>query len=209
MSTKKQVSALKEIIASAQSQADAKTFERNKFADKTVYSPHRHGVQQFSNGVFLVTDGFVAVAFPDDHPMLPKDENYEAGETMFRFFSDQIEGNYFLVREPFHGDVKMTGFRKQLKEHSVLSQSNKRDLILFQTETAGGHQIESFFDIVNVRRAVEAVGGKPRLYIGYGKQRGTYSQKYPYLLVETNESDSFDLDSGYRAIVMPVRNDVF
>ena len=155
-----------------------------------------------------MTDGFVAVLYNEDIVCLPHDETFDAGSIIPDLFQQQVEGNYYLVAEPFNGHVKMTEIRKLLRENAIAYKN--RNVICLRTTMPDGNEIQSFFDVLNVRRAVEAVGGKPRLYIGYGKPKSggqigtTYRQPMPYLLVEP-EDGRFNPENGYHALVMPVR----
>ena len=204
MATKKQIAALNEIISNAQAIANGRA-SRLGSSDSHV---HLHGVQKNPQGGFIVTDGFVAVLYNEDIVCLPHDEDFDAGTLIPDLFKEQVDGDYYIVQEPFDGQVKMTEIRRLLRDNSL--EHNNRNVICLRTVTDENKAIQSFFDILNVRRAVEAVGGKPILYIGYGRPKSggrigtTYRQPIPYLLVEP-EGSSFSLEDGYHAMVMPVR----
>ena len=207
MASKKQLEALKRIIASAQNRENILAERARKSGIENTQA-RSCGVQRTSDGHFLVTDGFIAVYYDEEIEGLPADEASEPG-TISRMLQAQMEGDYSMVTAPFDGHVRLSQIRKQLRENCTTvdaagSDADRSEIVLLHTTLADGREISSGFDARNVRLAVEAVGGEPVLYIGYGRYRGNTRQSRPFLLIEQDGSD-LDLGHGIHALVMPVR----
>ena len=188
MATKKQIAALRDIIASAGC---------SEQAVKAGYI----GAIAVRDGGFVATDGCVIVSYREDIPELPRSNSVASGNKALDIVMEQIEnGSYYLVQTPFNGVVCSSAFRGQLKEHRIpyYGRDNLKYLLIhFCSETPNGHEISGCYDARNVRRAVEAVGGKPRIYIGFPKVR---KHPFPFLLVESDEPEKAE----NRAVVYPV-----
>ena len=187
MATKKQIAALQDIIDTAASQPE-----------KSGYA----GIIPV-NDRFVITNGVVIVVMHNDIQELPHSNNFDLGKKAYGIVTEQIEtGDYNLVQSPFGGIVCSSTFRNQLKEHRIPyynAHNQKFRLISFGSETLNGRKITGYYEDVSVRRAVEAVGGKPHLYIGYPKERN-YSA--PFLLVESDDPDL--MKDGNSALVFPM-----
>ena len=210
MPTKKQINALLEIIREAQYREDSKARMKNKAADKNgIAVPLRCGVQKLPNGNFMVTDGYVAVIFDEEIPELPRHERFESDDMILRLFQSEYDGYYFLVQNPFSGDIQASKIRGLLRDNSegrpdMISSGVKNKTIDLYAVDERQNEFKGRYKSVNVRRAVEALGGTPRLYIGFHDFRKG-RQPYPYLMVEPD--GMWKLDEGFHALVMPIRTE--
>lgn len=204
--TKKQIKAMQDIISDLQYRRDASIDAQNeKRAEKNEPPLPREivGEQKTPTG-YMVLDGCVGVYYHEPVAELPHDDKYDrADDILRREISDQLEnGDYCLVSFPFSGDIKASKIREILKQYGESIKLDRgRTVIDLQAKTERGETLESRFNVLYVRRAVEALGGSVRLYIGKHRVK---AQPYPFLIVVQEDTD-FNLDRGTYAIVMPMR----
>lgn len=204
--TKKQIKAMQDIIADLQYRKDAGIAIQNedRAAKNKPPLPRQIVGEQKTPTGYMVLDGYVGVFYHEPVAELPHAEEYElADDPLRREIDDQLtNGDYYLVSAPFSGDVKASKIRDLLKQYAETIKLDKgRSLIYLTADTGNDHIIESCFNALYVRRAVEALGGTVCLYIGKHRRK---SQPYPFLIV-AQEGSNFNLDCGTYAIVMPVR----
>lgn len=206
MPTKKQIKAMQDIIADLQYRKDASLAAQNEErAEKNEPPLPRQifGEQKTPTG-YMVLDGYVGVYYHESVAELPHADEYELTDDILRReIADQLDnGDYYLVSAPFDGTVRASKIRELLKEHSQSSKLDKgRAFVDLQAKTECETTIESRFNALYVRRAVEALGGTVHLYIGKHRVR---SQPYPFLIV-TPDENGFNPDNTSYALVMPIR----
>ena len=202
MVTKKQIKALKDIIANRQYAVNNERAAVNEERKKKILpplEPYVCGETKTPTG-YQVTDGYAGVYYRDSIPELPHDDSDESSDLVRNLISE--DGDYLLVTAPFGGVISSSKIRQELKANSQSMLFDKLKLIQLRAQDSTGREIKGTFNSKYVQRAVEAVGGNVRLYIGFSKVR---PMPAPYLIVEPDDG-YYDLDVGkvgIHAIVMP------
>lgn len=203
--TKKQIKALQDIAADLQCKKDSQlAFENDARAEKNKPPlPRRvYGEKKTPTG-YTVIDGYVGVYYHESAPDVPQDEEYDDSTDWLRHeIEEQLyNGDYCIVTAPFFGTVRASQIRPLLKEYTMeeTALGTKRKLIELRSDLNDRPMVSSF-NPTYVRRAVEAVGGTVRLFIGQHRRK---KQPYPFLIV-VPDNGSFNLDNGVYAIVMPI-----
>ena len=196
--TKKQIAALTDIITSA-------------------YAIHKEDVggERTNGKAYQVSDGYMGVIY---HEEIPADQNPYRKRTVFNelmpyepeecFVYNMIRreldgGDYYLITSPCSGEIQLSKFPSQIRAAQFPSPSGG-GIKVVELAAVGedGTEMKGIFDVRLVRLAVDAVGGKPRLYIGNNLRN---HHPYHFLIVDSGPSIC-DPDQNNMAIVMPIAN---
>lgn len=188
MMTKKQIKALSDISANG----------------KFITKQRRYGEGKYRDGYF-VTDGCVVVFYPESVPELADGATMGCTDSFFNIFDDDLRyGSYHLVQEPFFGEVNVSTIRKIIKEYTIDHKSVHTAAAIKSIDLSArlddGTVVAGRFNTKYLINAIEAVGSKPLVYIGYSKN----NRRYPCLML-CSEDTMWDTASGCCAMVMPIR----
>ena len=194
MPTKKQLTAMLEVIATGQRIKDHKWEAENERRKKRSQPPLPRpvwGERKTPTGC-MITDGYAGLCYAEPIPELPHEGEYEQDHTLIRGLIEKefTHGNYALVSSPFAGTIRASGIRELLRTYAYQRENDSgRTRIELRS---GENGASANFDALYVRRAVEAMGGTVRLYIG----SSSTSNGGNYLLLTPDDGDG---------IVLPIR----
>jgi len=216
--TKKQLTALQNIIAEHQYEVNRRTEGENnserakatarnkKFVPK---SPPVCGIKNTPHG-YEVMCGKMGVLLHGDVPDLPVDETmdgshskYAVNGLTYTLIKEELDdGDYFLVKVPVSDETPISKFPSVLKENTISVNGGKNKVVMLTAYTESGSAVKGYFDPRYIRCAVDAVGGRPRLYIG--QRRNASIRDIFYLIVDSGDSIC-SLEQNNMAIVMQIR----
>ena len=172
-------------------------------------------LEKTDGNLYQCVNGFVGVVY---HEEIPPKENWRRKRTVFNeiaphepeelFVLKMIQheldqGDYAMVTGPFPGEVQVSKLAKQMRENLIpnpnSTDSNKPKVVELTAKTEDGKEYVSIFNPRYIRLAVEAVGGKPRLYLGNSMKE----RSYKFLIVDSGPS-VLDIKQNNIAIVMPI-----
>ena len=108
-----------------------------------------------------------------------------------------------MVTGPFPGEIQPSKLAAQLRENLIPNPNGTTynpNVVELTAQTENGTKYASLFNPRNIRLAVEAVGGKPRLYLGNSNRNSSYQ-----VLIVDSGPVPFEMEKNNMAIVMPIR----
>lgn len=170
-------------------------------------------LEKTDGSLYQCANNFLGVVY---HEEIPPEENWRRKRTpqneVIPYEPEQLAiqrmiqyelntGDYTLVTGPFPGEIQVSKLAEQLRANQVPNPNGGSKKVVELTATSvDGSEYVSIFNPRYIRLAVDAVGGKPRLYLGCSNK----DVNYKFLIVDSGPGIC-DMEQNNMAIVMPVR----